>query len=83
MSVKVFERVVVSAIVANVAVVLAGFVADDGLVQWLEVGHNLILGVFVIELAADLRAHGWRFLRSGWGVRCDFDRPVVVAGAWS
>jgi voltage-gated sodium channel len=72
---NVFERVVVGAIIANVAVVLAGLVADDGPEEWLEVGHNLILGVFLAELTVHLRAHGWRFLRSPWGA---FDTSLIL-----
>lgn len=72
---KLFEPFVTGAIVANVAVVLAGFVADEDLEEWLEAGHNVILVVFVIELAVHVRAHGLRFLRSPWGA---FDATVIA-----
>ncbi len=36
---------------------------------------QLILGVFVIELALRIAAHGWRFFRDPWGV---FDFTVVA-----
>lgn len=71
----VFERAITVAIVGNVVLVLGGLVVDDAYEEWLELAHNVILAVFLIELGIHLRIHGWRFLRSGWNA---FDASLIL-----
>jgi voltage-gated sodium channel len=69
-----FQRAVIAAIVLN-AVVL-GLITSDGTDSgFLRAFDHALVGVFGIELALRLYAHGWSFFRDPWNV---FDFVVVA-----
>ncbi|MEV6926654.1 ion transporter [Dactylosporangium sp. NPDC051485] len=68
-----FHRVVIGAIVLN-AVLLGLMTSDRTDAGFIDVLNTVLLGVFVIELALRLYAHGWRFFRDPWNV---FDLLIV------
>ena len=72
-----FEGAIIGLIIFNA--ILLGLATDreataryGGLITVLD---NLVIGIFVIEIALRLYAHGWRFFRSGWSC---FDFAVVA-----
>lgn len=75
-----FQRLVVAVIIASG--VLVGLETNPTIAArfgpWLRVADNIVLGVFLVELALRLGAHGsrpWKFFRDGWNT---FDLVVVV-----
>jgi voltage-gated sodium channel len=69
-----FQRAIIAVIVLN-AVVL-GLMTSDWLdPTYLRMLDNVLLGIFVVELALRLYAHGWKFFRDPWSV---FDFLVVA-----
>lgn len=73
---RIFDRIIVGAILGNVALVVGGLVVSEDYEPWFELAHRMILGLFLVELADRLREKGWRFLRSPWGL---FDATLIAA----
>ncbi|MGO9158994.1 ion transporter [Mycobacterium sp.] len=68
---------VAGAIIANVAVLVAGYLVGGHELAF-ELVHDAILAFFMFELGARLRAGGWRFLRRPFNL---FDMLVILASA--
>jgi Ion transport protein len=71
------DQVVLAVIAANAVALVAGLVVD-GHERMFESVHDGIVVFFLVELAARLRAHGWRFLRRPLNA---FDAAAILVSA--
>ncbi|GGR54241.1 voltage-gated sodium channel [Nocardioides luteus] len=70
-----FQRIIIGVIILNAVVLGAETAVPAGLAHELAVFDNVLLGVFVVELALRLVAYGPRFFLDPWNV---FDTVIVA-----